>query len=237
MLPHHQPTAAPRGRQFIPGTVWPTPLPLGGMNAQHAPWPDRARGASVSDGLASVLPLPLLNAVENTARSASRRGSDGGGDSDGEAGNDTNDTNDEDVTLLLLAEHHRPGEGYFTRALGVNSAMSVAETVRAVLIAFSWPGAVRMLQDAGDTVVGGAVSGSAAMRPTTASAASSAASSRDFSTDGVAWAVRATAATTCGSTVAPPPRSPPHFGRHWDAMAQPRSSPTVQCSASPPPAP
>ncbi|MGO1437493.1 MAG: hypothetical protein ACTHVX_08100 [Candidatus Corynebacterium faecigallinarum] len=162
------------------------------MNARHAPWPDRARGASVSDGLASVVPLPLLNAVENTARSASRRGSDGGGDSDGEAGNDTNDTNDEDVTLLLLAEHHRPGEGYFTRALGVNSAMSVAETVRAVLIAFSWPGAVRMLQDAGDTVVGGAVSGSAAMRPTTASAASSAASSRVTSPpDGVAWAVRA----------------------------------------------
>lgn len=122
------------------------------MNARQAPWTDRARGAAVSDGLAAVLPLPLLDAVRDTrehtlqaaAGNAAPQGIDGG-EYDGEPGDG------EDVTLLLLAEHHRTGEGYFTRALGVNSAMSVAETVRAVLISFSWPGAVRMLQDGGDT--------------------------------------------------------------------------------------
>lgn len=94
----------------------------------------------------------MQGAVANAAGSAAPQRFDGGEDDD-EPGDG------EDVTLLLLAEHHRTGEGYFTRALGVNSAMSVAETVRAVLISFSWPGAVRMLQDAGDA--GSSVSGDA----------------------------------------------------------------------------
>lgn len=54
-----------------------------------------------------------------------------------------------DTTLLVLAEHHVEGIGWFTRTLGLNGALSVAETVRAVLIAFSWPGASDML-DGGD---------------------------------------------------------------------------------------
>jgi hypothetical protein len=62
-----------------------------------------------------------------------------------------------DTTLLVLAEHHVDGIGWFTRTLGLNGALSVAETVRAVLIAFSWPGASGMLDGGHDRtdVVGG----------------------------------------------------------------------------------
>ncbi|HCT14304.1 MAG TPA: hypothetical protein DIW82_05790 [Corynebacterium nuruki] len=62
-----------------------------------------------------------------------------------------------DTTLLVLAEHHVDGIGWFTRTLGLNGALSVAETVRAVLIAFSWPGASGMLDGGRDRtdVVGG----------------------------------------------------------------------------------
>lgn len=52
---------------------------------------------------------------------------------------------DDELTLLFLAEHHVPGLGWFTRALGINGALSVADTVRAVLISLDWPGAVTML--------------------------------------------------------------------------------------------
>ncbi|MGO1949040.1 MAG: hypothetical protein ACTH1D_05355 [Mycobacteriaceae bacterium] len=97
------------------------------MNARHAPWTDRPGGAAVGDGLASVLRLPLLEAVPPAAVA---------------------DTANDAVTLLLLAEHHRSPVGYYTRALGLNGELSVAETVRAVLIAFDWPGAPRMLEDA-----------------------------------------------------------------------------------------
>jgi hypothetical protein len=54
-----------------------------------------------------------------------------------------------DTTLLILAEHHVGGIGWFTRTLGLNGALSVAETVRAVLVAFSWPGASGMLDRSG----------------------------------------------------------------------------------------
>jgi hypothetical protein len=83
------------------------------MNARHAPWTDSTGGAMVDDSLASVLPLPLLDAVDTTARL--------------EALSSDDVALGEDVTLLLLAEHHHPGAGYFTRALGINGGMSVAE--------------------------------------------------------------------------------------------------------------
>jgi hypothetical protein len=111
------------------------------MNARHAPWTDSTGGAMVDDSLASVLPLPLLDAVDTTARL--------------EALSSDDVALGEDVTLLLLAEHHHPGAGYFTRALGINGGMSVAETVRAVLISFNWPGATAMLEEPAGADVSG----------------------------------------------------------------------------------
>ncbi|WP_084680552.1 hypothetical protein [Corynebacterium terpenotabidum] len=55
------------------------------------------------------------------------------------------DAADHELTLLVLAEHHVPGLGWFTRALGITGALSVADTVRAVLISLDWPGASTML--------------------------------------------------------------------------------------------
>lgn len=80
------------------------------------------------DGLAAVLELPGLvhsavNAVPVPPPEAA----------------------DHELTLLLLAEHHVAGLGWFTRALGLNGALSVADTVRAVLLALDWPGASTML--------------------------------------------------------------------------------------------
>lgn len=65
------------------------------------------------------------------------------------------DAADHELTLLLLAEHHVPGLGWFTRALGLNGALSVAETARAVLLSLDWPGASTMLN--GTDVPGRAV--------------------------------------------------------------------------------
>ncbi len=94
------------------------------MNARHASRTDRTRGPATGDGLAAVLRLPLLD--EGTGTTA-------GADAAPPA------------TLLVLAEYHRQSTGFYTRALGFNDRLSVAETVRAVLIAFDWPGATRML--------------------------------------------------------------------------------------------
>ncbi|AWT27345.1 hypothetical protein Csp1_26010 [Corynebacterium provencense] len=103
------------------------------MSAQQLP---QRRGAAVrgfgahggTDGLASVLELPGLvhdavNAVPAPPPEAA----------------------DHELTLLLLAEHHVTGLGWFTRALGLNGALSVADTVRSVLISLDWPGAATML--------------------------------------------------------------------------------------------
>ncbi len=64
------------------------------------------------------------------------------------------DAADHELTLLLLAEHHVPGLGWFTRALGLNGALSVAETARAVLLSLEWPGASTMLDGTGVGGVG-----------------------------------------------------------------------------------
>ena len=97
------------------------------MNARHASRPDRSRGPVSGDGLAAVLRLPLLDDPPGPA-------ADDGGTSP--------------ATLLVLAEYHRPSTGFYTRALGLNDQLSVAETVRAVLISFTVPGAERMLDGA-----------------------------------------------------------------------------------------
>jgi hypothetical protein len=106
------------------------------MNAQHLPQ-RRGSGRGVvrdttpsSDpgGLAAVLELP---GIAHAARPVPPA-----------------DAADHELTLLLLAEHHVPGLGWFTRALGLNGALSVAETVRAVLLSLDWPGASTMLNGA-----------------------------------------------------------------------------------------
>lgn len=80
------------------------------------------------DGLAAVLELPgLVHGAVNAVPAPPPEAAD------------------HELTLLLLAEHHATGLGWFTRALGVNGALSVADTVRAVLIALDWPGAATML--------------------------------------------------------------------------------------------
>ncbi|MDN5581486.1 MAG: hypothetical protein ACTH2Y_04025 [Corynebacterium sp.] len=91
------------------------------MNARHAPRTDRTRGPAAGDGLAAVLRLPTLPLLDDEPA--------------------------EPTTLLILAEYHRPSAGFHTRALGLNDRLSVAETVRAVLVAFDWPGATGMLDD------------------------------------------------------------------------------------------
>jgi len=55
------------------------------------------------------------------------------------------DIDDRDLTVLILAEHHVPGLGWFSRALGINAALSVADTVRSILLSLEWPGAATML--------------------------------------------------------------------------------------------
>jgi hypothetical protein len=97
------------------------------MNARHASQPDRHRGPASGDGLAAVLRLPLLDDSPGPAAD------------DGEAS---------PATLLVLAEYHRQSTGFYTRALGLNDQLSVAETVRAVLISFNFPDAERMLDGA-----------------------------------------------------------------------------------------
>ncbi|MDN5684467.1 hypothetical protein [Corynebacterium glyciniphilum] len=99
------------------------------MNARHASRTDRSRGPATGDGLATVLRLPLL---------------------DEEAGATAGADAVPPATLLVLAEYHRQSTGFYTRALGLNDQLSVAETVRAVLIAFDWPGAARMLDGSSD---------------------------------------------------------------------------------------
>ncbi|OLT55727.1 hypothetical protein BJF89_14655 [Corynebacterium sp. CNJ-954] len=99
------------------------------MNARHASRTDRSRGPATGDGLAAVLRLPLLDEGAGTA-----------------AGADAVPP----ATLLVLAEYHRQSTGFYTRALGLNDQLSVAETVRAVLIAFDWPGATQLLDGSPD---------------------------------------------------------------------------------------
>jgi len=106
------------------------------MNAQHLPQRRGTGRGVVRDttpsgdpgGLAAVLELP---GIAHAARPAPPA-----------------DAADHELTLLLLAEHHVPGLGWFTRALGLNGALSVAETVRAVLLSLDWPGASTMLNGA-----------------------------------------------------------------------------------------
>ncbi|MEY8566370.1 hypothetical protein AALF15_07335 [Corynebacteriaceae bacterium 7-707] len=105
------------------------------MNARHASRTDRLRGPASGDGLAAVLRLPLLDddpGTPGTAGTAAGAEPSEGGDA-------------APATLLVLAEYHRASTGFYTRALGLNDQLSVAETVRAVLISFDWPGAARML--------------------------------------------------------------------------------------------
>ncbi|MEJ6550132.1 hypothetical protein PQI66_11305 [Corynebacterium sp. USCH3] len=103
------------------------------MIARHASRTDRSGGPATGDGLAAVLRLPLLG--------------DGPGTT---AGVGTAPP----ATLLVLAEFHHPATGFYTRALGLNDRLSVAETVRAVLVAFDWPGAAQML-DGGEATLAG----------------------------------------------------------------------------------
>lgn len=106
------------------------------MNAQHLPQRRGSGRGVVRDttpsvdpgGLAAVLELP---GIAHAARPAPPA-----------------EAADHELTLLLLAEHHVPGLGWFTRALGLNGALSVAETVRAVLLSLDWPGASTMLNGA-----------------------------------------------------------------------------------------
>ncbi|WP_291473922.1 hypothetical protein [Corynebacterium sp.] len=106
------------------------------MNAQHLPQRRGSGRGVVRDttpsgdpgGLAAVLELP---GIAHAARPVPPA-----------------DAADHELTLLLLAEHHVPGLGWFTRALGLNGALSVAETVRAVLLSLDWPGASTMLNGA-----------------------------------------------------------------------------------------
>lgn len=108
------------------------------MNARQASGTDRHSGPATGDGLAAVLRLPLFDGAGAVAADylAASPG-------DLSAGSP--------ITLLVLAEHHSPSRGFYTRALGLNDRLSVAETVRAVLIAFDWPGAARMLDEPADT--------------------------------------------------------------------------------------
>lgn len=107
------------------------------MTIQHLP---RHRDIVPGDdarGLATVLELPELVRTVQSARSA-----DSG---QGIFTDPMPDAADHELTLLLLVEHHVPGVGWFTRALGLNGALSVAEAVCAVLISLDWPGATTMM--------------------------------------------------------------------------------------------